>query len=1042
MQRDSINPPATRDVAGPASPTSRKARRSSSGPLRRSLLAGLIATALVGGGMAPTVVWAQSANATLRGDAPPHAQVTAVNIATGLTRTTQADANGNYTLPGLPPGKYQVNAGPGTQHTVTLSVATTSELDFKAPATNAANATSLGAVQVTAAPLPDVKSSQIGTLISQQQIANLPQATRNFLEFADIVPGMQFTVSGSNFNTSLQGGAQSPNGVNVYLDGVSQKSYVMGGGLAGQNASQGNPFPELAIGEYKVITNNYSAQYAQVTSAVVTAQTKSGTNQFHGQVYGQYTSGRFRARTPSEIASNKKTSSQNKEFGFALGGPIIKDKMHFFFTYSGKRYVQPTAVVPPGNVTADVQYLPQNVQAQYGPTNLPFSENLFFGKLDWEPTDNDTIVLTARVRKENSHVGYGGATARSAGITQNVTDRRYALTWSHSADAWYNELTLSHEYTFFRPTPLQFGNAAIYTFGPANNAFMIDTGPANPLAAQNKGQKGPSIKDDLTFSDIEWHGSHSIKTGFTYRDLTLKAADAADVNPQFYYNVTMNGTESTPYKAFFTKPVTGLGSLSPVVTTKDKQFGIYLQDDWDVTDKLQLNLGVRWDYEQIPSYLNFVTPSNVVAALQGPDPYAAGTPYAGETYAQALARGGININDYISNGHQRKSASNEWQPRLGFSYDLFGDQAHVFHGGWGRSYDRNLYNYMQLEVTKSALPQFTVYFQNPQTGQCLNNSTPCYAWNPNYLNGLSNLQTLVQAGNGGEVDLLNNNLKVPYSDQASFGMRNRIGDWQTDVTFARVVYHDGFAFTLGNRYPNGAFFQNHSQPWGDGVPGFGALILGSNGIETRNNEILVSAQKPYTRQSGWGATIAYTMTSAKQNRDVNEHYSFDYATIQNYPFITSNAAPRHRIVMTGTFSGPWGIDLGAKLTLATPTPINTIACYFPNPNSNYPNGVTFPNGSYCHAAAATPQGQGRFLVGGKIWGYRDVDFQATKNFRVSEGVTVYARFDLINAFNFHNLVDYSLNTSGGPGYESASYLPNGNITYFPRTIKFEVGAKF
>ena len=174
------------------------------------------------------------------------------------------------------------------------------------------------------------------------------------------------------------------------------------------------------------------------------------------------------------------------------------------------------------------------------------------------------------------------------------------------------------------------------------------------------------------------------------------------------------GVEATPYKAFFTKPVTGLGGLAPVVTTKDKQYGAYIQDDWDVTDKLQLNLGVRWDYEDNPAYNNFVTPANVVAALQGPNPYAAGTPYAGETYAQALARGGINVNDYISNGHQRSNPKDEWQPRLGFSYDLFNDEAHVFHGGWGRSYDRNLYNYLQLEVTKAALPQFTVYFQDPE----------------------------------------------------------------------------------------------------------------------------------------------------------------------------------------------------------------------------------------------------------------------------------------------------------------------------------------
>ncbi|GAB3033251.1 TonB-dependent receptor [Oleiagrimonas citrea] len=1011
--------------------------------LKRRMIASLIAASVAASVAAPTAVWAQSVNATVRGDGPPNATVTAFNVATGTTRRTQVNADGHYALVGLPPGTYQIDAGPGTGRTLTLSVASTTSLNFpkngasKTPST--ANATELGAVQVSAINLPEVKTSEVGTTITQQQIQSLPQASRNFLEFADIVPGMQFSVAGTSKNTSLQGGAQSPNGVNVYIDGISQKSYVMGGGIAGQNASQGNPFPQLAIGEYKVITSNYKAEYDQVTSAAVTSVTKSGTNEFHGEVFSRYTSDKFRARTPAENAKNKKTTSQEKEYGVAVGGPIIKDKMHFFFTYEGKRFNSPTAVTPPDTTATAVQYLPADVQAQFGPANNPFQENLYFGKIDWEPTDRDRFELTARVRKEHTNSGIGNGTAASAGVNQINDDKRYALKWAHSADAWYNEMTVSHQSTFFQPTPLNLGNGAIYTYGDANNAQIIDTGPASPLAAQNKGQKGWTFKDDLTLNDLEWAGNHVVKMGVTYRDLTLTAADASDINPQYYYNVTSSGTDSLPYKAFFTKPVTGLGSLAPVVTTKDKQYGAYIQDDWDVTDKLQVNLGIRWDYEDNPSYTGFVTPPNVVAALQGTNPYAVGTPYEGETYAQALARGGINVNDYISNGHQRSNKKNEWQPRLGFSYDMFGDEAHVFHGGWGRSYDRNLYNYLQLETTKSALPQFTVYFQNPNNGQCLNNGTPCYAWDPSYAS-LAGLQALVQAGNGGEVDLLNNNLKVPYSDQASLGMSNKIGDWQTDVTFTRVQYHNGFAFILGNRYPNGDFFQNHSQPWGDGVPGFGSLILGTNGIETRNNEILVSAQKPYTKQSGWGATFAYTMTNAHQNRSVTEHYSFDYATIQDYPFVTSNAAPKHRIVATGTFSGPWGIVLGAKLTLATPTPLNSNACYFPN--AQFPNGVTFDNGSYCHTVAIKPQGQGRFLVGGKIWGYRDVDFQATKNFNVGHGVTMYARFDLINVFNWKNLVDTQTNLTGGPGNEAAVYNTSGNIQYYPRTVKFEIGARF
>jgi len=276
-----------------------------------------------------------------------------------------------------------------------------------------------------------------------------------------------------------------------------------------------------------------------------------------------------------------------------------------------------------------------------------------------------------------------------------------------------------------------------------------------------------------------------------------------------------------------------------------------VQDDWAVNEKLLFNLGLRWDYEDNPSYLNYVTPASVVAALTGPNPDPNAPP--GQTYAQALALGGVNVNDYISNGHNRNAFKGEWQPRLGFSYDIDADEAHVVHGGAGRSYDRDLYDYLQLEQTKSALPEFNVFFQNPATGQCVGN--PCYAWDPKYLQGLQNLQALVQSTLGGEVDAINNHLKAPYSDQFSLGMRNKLGDWNTDATVARIIYKDGFAFTLGNRYPDGAFFQSGGQPWGNGVPGFGGnLILGGNGIENRTTQLLLSADKPYTRESHWGAT--------------------------------------------------------------------------------------------------------------------------------------------------------------------------------------------
>jgi outer membrane receptor protein involved in Fe transport len=994
---------------------------------KRTLLAAAIATALASGAGLPRVSWAQSADATLRGRTAANADVVAKNVATGATRRTKAGDDGSYVIPGLQPGTYQVDAGPGTQTTVTLTVASTATVDLAAGAgAEAAPGAELSEVTVRSKRIYETRTSEIGTTVSLQTIDTVPQLTRNFLEFADTVPGMNFSVNSSG-QTSLTGGAQSSSSVNVYIDGVGQKNYVLAGGVAGQFFTQGNPFPQLAIGEYKVITSNYKAEFDQVSSAAVVAQTKSGTNEFHGEVYDQYTSGSLRAETPAERASGIKTPSFDREFGGSFGGPIIQDKLHFFMTYEGKRYQTPITVTPGVtdlNGAPIGPLLPASVAAQLGPGELPFHEDEYFGKLDFEPTDSDRFETSIKYRKENQIENIGPAQAASSAISVINNDTRFTLRWQHSADWFLNDLLFTHQDTYNAPSSLGYGNGAIYAVQASNNQTILDTGPASPLATQIKGQQGPGLQDDFTFSELHWLGDHTVKTGAKFQSLKLVAADAEDVNPQFTYNVTPAGTAALPYEAQFTNPVAG---LNPTARAKDDQFGLYLQDDWVQNEHLTWNVGARWDYEKNLGYLDFVTPANVVAALNGPDPNAQ-TLFPGQTYAQTLAKGGININDYISTGHNRSAYTGEFQPRLGFAVDLNADQRHVVFGGYGRSYDRDLYENLQLEVTKEALPYYSVYFPNaggttPPNG-CF--GAPCVAWNPAYLTGLSNLQSLIGSSNkGAEVDMINNNLKVPYSDQFSIGMRNTVGEWNTSASIARVISKDGFVFSLGNRYPNGAFFTGGGQPWGDPVPGFGNLIIGSNGIETKATQVLLSAEKPFTPESHWGATFAYTYTDAIQNRDITQTYAFDEENIAKYPFITSNAAPRHRIVGTGSFGAPWGFIFATKLTLATPIPVDDIACF----------GLTYSTGSGCTPISATPK---------NFFGYRTIDLQVTKNFQISTYGLVFVRLDGLNVFNWANYANTNNNwgANGVPNPNPVPFNYTGNVNGVPRTLKLMVGAKF
>ncbi len=993
---------------------------------RKVLTVALASCLLVG--LAPSVM-AQSSNATLRGKAPTGTSVTATNTATGLTRRVNVGTDGNYALVGLPPGTYRVDAGPGTEQTVTLSVATSVTLNIAggaaAPTAPAGDATTLDTVQVVGAPLQEVKTSEVGSNISLKQINTVPQLTRNFLEFADTVPGMQFETS-STGNSKIRGGAQNASAVNVFIDGVGQKSYLFGG-VSGQEQSAGNPFPQLAIGEYKVITSNYKAEYDQVGSAAIVAQTKSGTNEFHGEVFGRKTTTSWRAKMPAEQGNNDKDPTHQNEYGAAFGGPIIQDKMHFFVAYEAKDFVLTSDPVRvPDRFTQYTDDLPQSARDQLGPATRPFSEDLYFGKIDWDIGENDRLELSAKVRDEKGRDNVGKEDAISASKNIKNTEERYDLRWQHYGEGYLNEARLSYEDVLYNPTAYTMGNQLIYTVGTADGDQLLRTSATSGLAIQRKGQKGPSFQNDITFSSLEWAGSHVIKAGVKYKEVELTQSENSTANPSFFYAVADGGgTSAIPYQVRFNLPFSG---ASPIVTTTSKQFGIYIQDDWDVNDKLQLNLGIRWDYEKIPSYLENVTPSEVVDALTGP-----GTdPAVSATYAEQLAKGGVNIYDYISNGGNRKADKNNWAPRLGFSYDFNGDESFVLFGGAGRSYDRNLYDYMGLEQVKSALSGYTLRFA--ETTGCTPTPGSCVSWNPAYLNGTDNLAPLVNANvRNGEIDLLNNDLQTPYSDQYSLGIRNVIGEWNTSATVSYIHSKEGFVFTLGNRYPDGSFWSDPricrpdadpglKQPWDCRAPRFGGLILGDNGIETKTTQVLLSAEKPYTKESRWGFTGAYTYSHSKGNRGDDQHYSFDAATIDDYPFIYLKSVPEHRFVFTGIYDIGWGVTASAKLTLATTPPLNEAA-----PREYF--GVPTP------VAVRDMPGQ-KFLIGGDIWGTRQLDLSLSKDMHVTDTVTVQIRGDLINATNAKNYNGFITDWGDGVNYNPYVRFDEDGGMYTPSRTLF------
>ena len=350
-------------------------RRQTPRRLRRSLLSAALASCLLVG---VPVALAQSTGATLRGQAGADAKVTATNTATGFTRTVAAGGNGGYTLPGLPPGTYHVSVESGGQTTsrdITLRVGETVTLNADEVTGDAGGANELDTVKVVGAVLRETKTSEVATYVSPRQMEALPQASRNFLAFADTVPGMVFE-TGIDGSTKLRGGAQNSNGINVFIDGVGQKNYVLKGGISGQDSSSGNPFPQLAIGEYKVITSNYKAEFDQISSAAVSAVTRSGTNEFEGQFFWDYTTDKMRSRTFREDRQGSRIPSSEQQYGAAFGGPILQDRLFFFLTYEAKEIDRPREIRLGDNAFNPALLTPE-LASYLGASDAPFDQKIF-----------------------------------------------------------------------------------------------------------------------------------------------------------------------------------------------------------------------------------------------------------------------------------------------------------------------------------------------------------------------------------------------------------------------------------------------------------------------------------------------------------------------------------------------------------------------------------------------------------------------------------------------------------------------------------------
>ncbi len=995
--------------------------------LRCVLATGVCQLAIAGGGialLAPSAALAQQSTASLRGTLTLPAgqkleKIEAVEIKTGFRSAATIEGN-EYNIPSVRPGTYQLeittNAGTRRTDDITLAVGQSGQLDIDLGSATLPGKpidASSNDIIVTAGRVKSLQGGEVGVTISRRLIEQLPQNNRNFLAFADLAPGVQFITDASG-NSRIQGGAQSSRSVNVFIDGVGQKDLVLKNGVAGQDSSQGNPFPQLAVGEYRVLSSNYKAEFDQVSSVAITAVTRSGTNEFHGEGFVDFTNAGLRAKTPIEKTTNAaKVKTKDFQFGAAFGGPIVKDLAHFFVTYEGKRQQVPVDIQPATSL--NTKNIPAAFGGEFGSFNRTFNEDLYFGKIDIAPTAADLIELSGKIRRESAAGISSGSSLRSTGIDSKTREDRVTLRWEHRGEGWINDLKLTYENVNWAPTPQFFDNGRLF-YDSAAALIFRDGGGAN---YQSKGQKGYALQNDVTFTSLP---GHTIKIGIKAKLAQLRTLSLTNTNASFYYNTQYNGAtwnDVTPYRMVFGFD-SGLGG-DPQVKSDNFQLGLYAQDDWDITDRLTLNAGLRWDFDRTPAYLNYQTPASVLTAIS-----AAKYPN--------LVNADYNINDYISTGKERKTFKGAFQPRIGFSYKLDAQGQFTLFGGYGRSYDRTQFDFIQTEISTGSYTTRTINFLVP--GDTRNNCTAsatCVAWDPKYLTaaGRASLINAIGPLGGAEIRMLNNNLKVPYADQFSLGLRSRFKLLELELGYNRVQSRDGFLTLLGNRRPDGSFFApgtTEGAPFTATPPGRGSLILGTNGLDQNSDSVYFKLVKDYAKSSPWSVNLTYTFTAASENRAFGESSSFDYPSIDDYPVLASTGVSKHRIVAAGNVDLPLDFVFSSRITLVSPPYII---------GRGYPGDVT--GNRVLRVIEADNK---RSFILGDLWAKRQVDIALTKNVKLPfllSGAQVRVRADVLNVFNTANYTSYNgTGTSTAFGTISSQAI-GGNP---PRTFKLTAGYSF
>ena len=645
----------------------------------------------------------------------PTAAIELVNTQTGATLKATANGQGEYLFPVVDPGTYKVTAraegfATVTQTDISLSAAQAINASFALRTGSSTEQLTVDA-QTT---LVETRESQIGQTIDQQRIKDLPLVGRSAYDLVQLVPGITnyspSTQIGDSSGTQFSTNGLRPNFNSFYLDGAFDNSFFRGGGNV-------IPNPD-ALAEFRILTSNFDSEFGRYPGAVVNVITRGGTNSFHGSLFEFHRNSAFNAKN---YFTTGVTHQVYNVFGGGVGGPIAKDRLFFFGSYQGLRIGQPAVVTSASIVVPTAaERLGDFRSSAKKPTGTfcgtqyvlcPSSlDPLALNVLKYVPMGINGTAVAAQQEASNgvrADQGIGRLdyqlnaahklqgtyfTSRGTGFNRNVAGNNlFAYGGNTTKDSQSNYILgdtwivspniVNSARIFYSLNKTELGNAVQGDFLSNLGSSIVDGAPirTQPLIIVTgyfrggAGGSGPINQTQLEYglSDtLNWTlGAHTVKFGGSFQEFRYQETAVASGSGIYTFSSAATGNAFADFlqgRAFTYQQNNGtrhrLHAPDP---------SLFAQDDWRVTRRLTLNLGVRWEVYYPLSGQNAF--SSFVAGQQSTRfPTAPkGTVFEGDAGVPA----GIIGTSFL-----------KFAPRVGFAYDIFGTGRSSLRGGYGIFY--------------------------------------------------------------------------------------------------------------------------------------------------------------------------------------------------------------------------------------------------------------------------------------------------------------------------------------------------------------------